>query len=405
MKQLTVILQCLFFLLLSAAGYAQNATSSPSSRFGYGEMNENIPTAFRGMGGVAAGLRQRSAINPSQPASYTACDSVTFMFDLAASAMWTRYADLNGHRNRPNGNLEFVTLQFPIWKQHIAFSAGIMPYTSVGYDFALGGTAGGYDYQINYQGEGGITNVYAGLSFNILDWVALGANAYYMFGDATNAINLTFSDNAVTGSMIYQNMRVNSFRFRYGAQLFHAFGDLHKIVLGAVVENKQNLRGEFVQYELSTLDSVLVQDKGFQVPLYYSVGASYCYDDRVLIAADYSNQAWNDAKYFGLTDVLRNRSRYAFGVEYRHNRMSRHYAERMYWRLGATVMDSYVRQGGKADFTVSAGVGFPLRTSETLFNLALEYTHRNAAANLVEDNLKLTFNVAVAENWFFKRKL
>jgi hypothetical protein len=64
-----------------------------------------------------------------------------------------------------------------------------------------------------------------------------------------------------------------------------------------------------------------------------------------------------------------------------------------------------VRQGGKADFTVSAGVGFPLRTSETLFNLALEYTHRNAAANLVEDNLKLTFNVAVAENWFFKRKL
>jgi hypothetical protein len=55
MKRLTVILQCLFFLLLSAAGYAQNATSSPSSRFGYGEMNENIPTAFRGMGGVAAG--------------------------------------------------------------------------------------------------------------------------------------------------------------------------------------------------------------------------------------------------------------------------------------------------------------------------------------------------------------
>ena len=319
--------------------------------------------------------------------------------------MWTRYADASGHRNRPNGNLEFVTLQFPIWKQHIAFSAGVMPYTSVGYDFALSGSSGGYDYQIKYQGEGGITNVYAGLSFNILNWFALGANFYYMFGDATNAIDLSFSDKAVTGSTMYQNMRVNSFRFRYGAQLFHTFADRHRIVLGAVLENQQKLRGEFVQYELSTLDSVLVQEDGFQLPLYYSVGASYCYDDRLLIAFDYSNQAWNNAKYFGLTNVLRNRSRYAFGVEYRHNRLSRNYAERMYWRLGATVMDSYVLQGRKNDFTVSAGIGFPLRTSETLFNLALEYTRRHSAATLVEDNLKLTINVAVAENWFFKRKL
>ena len=405
MKRLAAIFVCSFFLFLPMVLNAQNAASSPSSRFGYGEMNENIPTAFRGMGGVAAGMRQRSAINPSQPASYTACDSVTFMFDLAASGMWTRYADANGHRNRPNGNLEFVTLQFPIWKQHIAFSAGVMPYTSVGYDFALSGSQGGYDYKVNYQGEGGITNVYAGLSFNILNWFALGANFYYMFGDATNAIDLSFSDNAVTGSTMYQNMRVNSFRFRYGAQLFHTFADRHRIVLGAVVENQQKLRGEFVQYELSTLDSVLVQEDGFQLPLYYSVGASYCYDDRLLIAFDYSNQAWNKAKYFGLTNVLRNRSRYAFGAEYRHNKMSRNYAERMYWRIGATIMDSYVQQGGKTDFAVSVGVGFPLRTSETLFNLALEYNRRRSAANLVEDNLKLTINVAVAENWFFKRKL
>ena len=405
MKRLAAIFVCSLFLFLPMVLNAQNATSSPSSRFGYGEMNENIPTAFRGMGGVAAGMRQRSAINPSQTASYTACDSVTFMFDLAASGMWTRYADANGHRNRPNGNLEFVTLQFPIWKQHIAFSAGVMPYTSVGYDFALSGSQGGYDYQIKYQGEGGITNVYAGLSFNILNWFALGANFYYMFGDATNAIDLSFSDNAVTGSTMYQNMRVNSFRFRYGAQLFHTFADRHRIVLGAVLENQQKLRGEFVQYELSTLDSVLVQEDGFQLPLYYSVGASYCYDDRLLIAFDYSNQAWNKAKYFGLTNVLRNRSRYAFGAEYRHNKMSRNYAERMYWRIGATIMDSYVQQGGRTDFAVSAGVGFPLRTSETLFNLALEYNRRRSAANLVEDNLKLTINVAVAENWFFKRKL
>ena len=406
MKRLATIILLVFSGLVPfVALNAQNSTSSPSSRFGYGEMNENIPTAYRGMGGAFSGLRQRSVVNPSQPASYTVCDSVTFMFDLAASAMWTRYADLNGHRNRPNGNLDFVTLQFPIWKQHIAFSAGVMPYTSVGYDFALSGNAGGYDYQVSYQGEGGITNVYGGLSFNILDWVALGANAYYMFGDATNIIALSFTDNALQGSTMYQNMRINSFRFRYGAQLFHTFADRHRIVLGAVVENKQPLRGEFVQYELNTLDSVLVQNSGFQIPLFYSVGASYCFDERLLLAFDYSIQNWKDAKYFGMTDVLCNRSRYAFGAEYRHNRMSRRYSERMFWRVGATVMDSYVQAGAKKDFAISVGMGFPLRTTETLFNLSLEYNRRHSASSLVEDNLKLTVNIAVAENWFFKRKL
>lgn len=384
---------------------AQNATSSPSSRYGYGEMNDNVPVAYRGMGGMTAGLRRGSVINPSQPASFTACDSVTFMFDLAASGLYTNYADNNGSRNRINGNLEFVTLQFPIWKQHIAFSAGVVPFSAVGYDFTLKGTEGGYDYTLTYQGEGGITNVYAGLSFNLFNWVALGANAYYMFGDATNAVTLAFSDANLNGTVMYQNMNVRSFRFRYGAQLFHTFADRHNVVLGAVVENKQNLRGQFVQYELATLDSIRVQESGFQTPLYYSVGGSYCFDDRLLVAAEYSNQLWSEAQYFGLTNILSNRSRYAFGCEYRHNKQSRHYGQRMFWRVGVAVQDSYTQTNNNKDFTVTAGMGFPLRTSATLFNVALEYNHRRSAAPIVENSLRLTLNVAVAENWFFKRKL
>ena len=384
---------------------AQNATSSPSSRFGYGELNDNIPVAYRGMGGVSTGMRRPSAINPAQPASYTVCDSVTFMFDLAGSGMWTNYRDTYGQRNRANGNLECVTLQFPIWKRHIAFSAGVLPYSSVGYDFALTGSESKYAYTINYQGEGGITNVYAGLSFNILDWFALGANAYYMFGDATNAVQLTFDNTDLHEKLMYANMKVRSFRFRYGAQLFHTFADRHEVVLGATFENRQKLNGEFVQYELTTLDSVLVQTQGFQLPMYYSVGFSYCFDNRLLFAADYSRHAWSQAQYFGTTNALRDRSRIHLGVEYRHNNMSRNYAQRMYWRAGFALLDSYVGQTNRKDFTVTLGMGFPLRTSASLFNLALEYERRNATAQLTENNLRLTVNIAVAENWFFKRKL
>lgn len=87
-------------LAMTVPAGAQNATSSPSSRFAYGEMNDNIPNAYRAMGGVNLGMRRNSAINPSQPASYTACDSTSFMFDLAGSILWTNYSDASGKKTR-----------------------------------------------------------------------------------------------------------------------------------------------------------------------------------------------------------------------------------------------------------------------------------------------------------------
>ena len=75
---------------------AQNGSSSPYSRFGYGDLNDNVPNTYRAMGGVGLGMRSNKVINPSQPASFTAGDSLTFMFDLGASVMWSAYSDVSG---------------------------------------------------------------------------------------------------------------------------------------------------------------------------------------------------------------------------------------------------------------------------------------------------------------------
>ena len=56
---------------------------------------------------------------------------------------------------------------------------------------------------------------------------------------------------------------------------------------------------------------------------------------------------------------------------------------------------------------VSMGIGFPLRTIGTVINTTLEYVHRGAMDNttLNENALRFVVNAAIAENWFFKRKL
>ena len=123
---------------------AQNLTSSPYSRYAYGDLNENVPTAFRAMGGVGLGMRSNRAINPAQPASYTSIDSLTFAMDIAASATWSRYQDASGMRNVANGNLEYLTFQIPLWKRWIAMSFGLIPYSSVGYSISMNdSTVGG----------------------------------------------------------------------------------------------------------------------------------------------------------------------------------------------------------------------------------------------------------------------
>lgn len=383
---------------------AQNNTSSPYSRFGYGELNDNVPGAYRAMGGVGTGMRRATVINPSQPASYSVVDSTSFMFDIGLSAMWSNYSDASGQRNVANGNLEYLTIQMPIWK-YIGLSVGVLPYSMVGYDFALADSIQDtYHYTKSYSGTGGITQVYGGLSFNIMDWVAIGANVYYMFGETTNTRALTFDEAEMSSVLMNSTFRVSDVRFRYGMQLFHTFGD-HTIVLGGTFENKTKLNGTFKQIESTTADTVMSTAEGFELPMTYSAGLSYNWANRLTLAADYTATEWAKTSYFGVTDTLRNRARISVGAEYCHNPLGKKYIERMPFRLGCSVSDSYIKSVNAKDFSVSVGVGFPLRNVATVINTTLEYGHRGTSSVLSENYLKLTINASITENWFFKRRL
>lgn len=388
---------------------AQNMTSSPFSRYAYGDMNENVPTGYRAMGGVGFGLRNNKAINPSQPASYTACDSLTFMFDIAASVNWSRYNDAGGMKNKANGNLEYVTMQFPLWKRWLAMSVGLLPYSSVGYNITLSdSTAGGaYHYKTLYEGEGNISQVYGGLSFNIQNWFALGANVYYMWGDLSRMRMLTFTETGLNSTIQYELLSVSNVRYRVGGQLFHTFGN-HSFSVGAIYEQKMKLNSSYYGIETQSEDTILMSNGRFELPMVWGVGASYTWANRLTLAFDYERQCMKSVMFDSISGALygfQDRSRYAFGMEYRHNPQGRKYAERMIWRAGLSVQDEYLTSIGSKRITASIGMGFPLYTIGTVINTTIEYSHRGSAAKLEDHSLRLTIGVSVAENWFFKRKL
>lgn len=396
-------------LLMTLGLSAQNMTSSPYSRYAYGDLNENVPTAYRAMGGVSFGLRNNRAINPAQPASYTACDTLTFMFDIAASAGWSKYQDASGHRNKPNGNLEYVTMQFPLYKRWIAMSLGLLPYSSVGYNISLDNSTAGdaYHYTTDYYGRGNISQVYGGLSFNILNWVAVGANVYYMWGDLNHMRSLTFAETGFNPTIQYEVLRVSNLRARLGAQFFHTWGD-HTVNVGAIFESRMKLHSQMLILETQTADSIPIIEGAWQLPFVYGAGVSYNWQNRVTVALDFERQLMGDARYNGLpgrASGLRNKNRFALGFEYRHNPLSRKYGERMLFRVGAAMQDEYLLAIKAKHYTATAGIGFPIPMLGTVLNTTFEYHHRGQKSTLEEHSFRFILGLSIGENWFFKRKL
>ena len=70
-------------ILLTVTGLAvaQTSTNSPYTRYGFGQLADQNFGNSKAMGGIAYGLRNGYQINASIPASYTAIDSLTFLFD------------------------------------------------------------------------------------------------------------------------------------------------------------------------------------------------------------------------------------------------------------------------------------------------------------------------------------
>lgn len=399
---------------------SQNNTNSPYTSLGYGELSDNNSGEQRAMGGVAIGSRSKYRINSVNPASYSAADSVTFMFDVGVSALGSRFKDDLGQKKSTfNANLDYITLQFRLFKG-VGLSAGLQPYSFAGYDYTLTDSTF-TELQTNemdtlvsskaYYGSGGFSQFYVGLSVDLFKHLSLGANVYYMFGDYSNRKALAFNKSNHPTIYEYTNINANTFRFRLGAQFYNTFADKHDVTLGVIYEPKMSLNGDSrkIYQENNTIIDTTYLSNGFDIPQIFGAGLFYTYDEKLSIGFDYSLQQWKDAKYYGATNALSNRTKLALGVEYQPNFRSRKFFQRTMYRAGLNMTDPYYKlddkEAGK-NFGITFGVGLPLsNSSRTMLNFAFEYGKVNSFEQLKEDYFKLTFNFAFTETWFFKRKL
>lgn len=407
----------------SMIGSAQADVNTPYSMYGYGVIGDRATSMQRQMGGIGYAMQSGRQINVMNPASYASIDSLTFLWDMGANMNMQWQKDDSGKTHGFGGGLDYVTMEFPLSK-YMGMSIGMVPVTQVGYSF---GDAILHGVRQN-QGNGGITEAYAGVSGKIKGF-SIGVNISYDFGTIQNDLYATPTSSAESTlqSLYEQIMEIRDWNIVAGVQYKQPLDRYNSLTLGLTYSPKKSFHGN-TWMTIQTLGSSSPADtiaksslKGnYYSPQTFGFGVAYTHEKvhRIMVEGDVTLQQWSKAPYPGLRDAqgivvfegmdFSDRLKLALGGEYTHN-VRGSYLERMPWRIGAFYTDDYLKiQGNRMkEYGVSLGTGFAAPGGKTMINFGLEWRHRQTSpVNLLTENY---FNIMVGVNfnevWFFKRKI
>ena len=121
--------------MMAIGATAQTSTNSPYTRYGFGQLSDQNFGNSQAMGGIAYGLRNGLQVNAANPASYSAVDSLTFIFDAGVSLQNANFKEGNIKTNAKNSSVDYLAVQFRLAKG-LGFAAGFLPYSIVGYNMS-----------------------------------------------------------------------------------------------------------------------------------------------------------------------------------------------------------------------------------------------------------------------------
>ncbi len=408
-------------LLIATNSFAQNRIISPYSRFGIGELQTNNFTRPMAMGGVKYALRNNDMINFYNPASYSAFDTTTFVFETGILSTFEQLETKDMKKNHNYTNLNYLIFGMPITKWW-GFSFGLLPLSSTGYNISYTETSINYGkIKYIYEGSGGINQFYLGNSFRYKD-LSIGFNATYMFGSINKIRHLYFPDSSkFLGTNISNTLQLSDFYLNYGIQYTHKINKEKRIGFGLVFGNSSKIKAN--QNELTRSFTGLPEQLNFldvitdttiegnvSFPLNVGFGMSYEVVNKLLVAGDFGFQKWSEYSAFGIKDSLKDVISASFGAQYTPQKFSSSsYIKRMTYRLGVRYSKSYLELKNTQldELGVSFGFGFPLRKSRSTINLAIELGKKGTTNNqLIQENYgKVTLGFSIFERWFIKNKL
>jgi hypothetical protein len=416
------LLTIIFTQMTAVKGQIQ--INSPYTRFGLGALVENgMDPRITAMGGLYYGMRGSSLINTANPASYTAFDSVSFVFDGGIFGMVTQLQTSTQTNQGDYISLSHLLFGFPITKWWRT-SLGILPFSYVGYDIYNTVEQEDFtDIQYVYQGSGGLNQLYWGNGFLIGKKLSVGFNMKYMFGSIIRSRGISFPDSIeMKNTYIRGSIRPSDIYGEIGIQYKVSLPKGLTMVIGGAfgpqveINSKANYLAttyfgdiNSVQYSYDTIEFTVNEKGSFTLPIRTGAGVTIGQEGKWLAGVDFLWQNWEKFTYYGISDSLVNKWNIAIGGEYIPNARSvSSYFQRISYRLGGHYGKTplNLRDIHLDEYGISFGLGLPIKKSKSTVNLSVSMGKRGTIQNglISERFIRFTVGVNVFENWFFKSK-
>jgi hypothetical protein len=413
------------FLLLFSSPIVRGQIQiiSPYSRFGIGNLSNNNNAYNSSMGEIGYAIRSNNHVNYMNPASYTAFDSTSFLFEGGAAASIVTLNSNLISATRTYASLGYLTFGMPVtrwWKTSI----GLLPFSDVGYNITTTSVVPdiGKVYRI-YLGSGGTNRLYWGNGFRIYKGLSAGFNVSYIFGTMDKTSKAVFPDSA-----FYLNVKetsfttVSDFYFNYGLQYNIKLKKDLSLTAGAVFSTNSHIAAKTdtvvqtyflgvsgTEYPKDTILQTLGKSGSIVIPAMFGFGLSCEKTDKWIVGADFTWQNWKKFKIFDVTDSLENSLQVNAGAEITPDINNfGNYLKRIHYRIGFHYTDTYLKLRGKRlnEYAFSLGFGLPLRGMKTMLNIGAQVgTRGTTEANLIKESyFKIILGFTIYERWFVKRK-
>ena len=425
--------------LLTTPAFAQSGTNSPYSQYGIGVLSDQGNSFNRGMNGVGLGLRPHNQINYLNPASYSAVDSLSFIFDAGLSLQMTNFKEGKVSKNAKNASFEYAVAGFRA-ARNLGVAIGVLPISNIGYQYSnvqhkdrIDGSM--TSVSTTYSGTGGLHEAFLGLGWSPIKGFSFGVNGGYLWGEMEHIVSNAYNDATAKSLTKNRNCSISSYKFDFGVQYQQNLNDKDVVTVGATYGLGHSLNADPT---LSIISSGIVNDAteyiardGIDFPSQIAAGVSYTHGTKWTVALDYTLQKWADAKfpqeieiesrdnsgnlikktdYVSKTGLLKDCHKINAGLEYCQNPEGRSFMSRIRYRLGAGYSTPYIKVGSKdgpSQLSVSAGVGIPIVNAinnRSMLNVSAQWVRNDASGLIRENSFRINVGFTFNERWFAKWK-
>lgn len=416
-----------------------NGSNSSYSRFGLGTLNDQSQGFNKAMAGVGLGFRPNNLVNMANPASYSAIDSLSFIFDMGMNLSMGHLSQNGNSVNVRNCNIDFVNAGLRLSKG-LGLSFGFVPFSTIGYSFSSKNkvtneyTSTQPIYSTSsYNGEGGLHQIYLGVGWNPFDKFSVGINASYLWGEYNHNVVQSFEEGGTSTSSGFSSLfsshqaSISTYKLDLGVQYPIKISPQDILTIGATAGFGHRIGSDVTlnRYTSGGDSLKVVAEHPFDMPYTFGVGAGWQHGPSLIVGADLKMEQWaachapemkatsSGLEYSAEKGAYKNRAKMSVGAQYVPNPLNKRYFNRVQYRVGAHYSTPYLKingQDGPQEFGLTMGLGLPItnrHNNRSMANICLQWFHRapGSDAMISENYFMINFGLTFNERWFSKFKI